>query len=114
MNAKTSLTLVAGIAAQIANIDFRTAVSCYTSRSGETPWTITVGESNWQRHLRVLDIAGDGTDATLGILQFGHYGENILNVDEAPIEQTVTLKELIELRYPGVKKLLGRDVAAAA
>jgi len=102
MNKILDANAVVKVARAIAGCDFRVTVSRYVS--GDGPWMITVGESNWTRGLVVKDVSGDGDDAELGLL----------SSDEDPkIERTIMLSDLVSSRYIGVRQQLRLKTKAA-
>ena len=108
VNAET----VASIAIRIARCDFRVTMSRYIT-SLNSPWVITVGESEWRRRLVVEKSNEDGTEATLGILSDeGFEGGNAYTNSNEVVRQ-VSLKDLVANNYMSVKKALKEEPVPA-
>jgi hypothetical protein len=110
---------VLGLANQLTQLGFMATVS-HAAHAAEvaTPWTITIGEKDWQRHLRVLDFEEDYSNARFEVLPSGQ--DHILTFDDCKRETTVTLRQLLDpdmhaLKRANAKQLLHpRQVANAA
>lgn len=102
-----SSDVVIAIAQAIGHCDFRTTVSLYTNRSN-SPWVITVGESDWQRHLTVLSttVGIYGSDAELAILESSQSDNSGYDIRTYCVERVIRLSELIAGNYISVKKAL--------
>jgi hypothetical protein len=109
MNTKNNIgaEVVTMIAWAIGRCDFRTTISRYTT-SDNQPWVITVGESNWQRHLIVKDavINEKGLSATLGVLSTNESDKFGYDVNTNNVVRVIELKQLVSENYIGVKKIL--------
>ncbi len=99
----------AKVAAMIANCDFRTAISKYTT-GDKGQWVITVGESSWQRHMIVKETKRHS--ATLAILSADQSSRSVIDLDTSKVEQEISLKDLIASGYTGVKDFLNMKKAA--
>jgi hypothetical protein len=100
------------IAKAIARCDFRTTISKYVS-SDDWSWVITVGESNWQRHLAVVEISPDSCDAVLNILKPEQSTKFGYDLNTNDVESSIKLSDLIAGSYVGVKNLLKPKSMAA-
>jgi len=103
---------IAKIAARIANCDYCTAISRY-STGNSAPWVITVGESRWRRRLVVRKVYDEGSDAQLQILSFAQSDNDVINLDVNDTDGTVTLLDLVSGSYRGVKTYLAPKAKAA-
>lgn len=96
------------VAKKIAKCGFRATIQIYitgTSRPMDRPWIITVGESEWQRHI-VVERVIDDDEAMLAVLgpdQSAKFGYDI-NIND--VVMRIKLTDLVRDNYVGVKNFL--------
>ncbi len=99
--------LVIAIAQMIGSCDFRTTVSLYTT-SSHKPWVITVGESNWRRHIIVEEVVVGvhGLEATLAVLPTSESDKFGYDIRTDKVDGRISLSDLVAGKYVGAKKVL--------
>ncbi len=90
---------VIDIAHLIGSCDFRVTIQLYVTQA--RAWVITVGESDWQRH-----IVPNTTAKTLGILSVEQSKKFGFEIDTNDVIEEVTLDNLIAGGYSDVRKKL--------
>lgn len=105
---KTSYDLASRVAKIIGQCDFRVALSRYMGRDN-SPWIITVGESNWRRHLVLNEGCASKSREEIALLEILSQEESekfMLDIRSDNIVGHIMLFDLVSNGYLGVKKAL--------